>query len=440
MERNTPQFLIAAPTSGSGKTTISRGLMALLARKGLKVQPYKCGPDYIDTKFHEQSCGLPSYNLDSFMASDTHIRHLYSKHAANADVCIVEGMMGMFDGYDLYRGSSAEIAKILNIPVVLVVSAGSSAYSAAVLAKGFIDFDPEIKVAGVIFNSVGSVRHEDMLKKACADLGITCFGCIRRNNDLTCSSRYLGLHLHASDVKQNVTYAMKACEEALDIDLLLRKTELSLRRENMPPSEGSEGNLTVWVARNKESFSFMYAEHLDRLHSMGKVTYFDPEDAEVELPSDVDLLYLPGGYPELHIPALHNAKKIRQSIRHYIEQGGRTLAECGGMMYLASILSNDHEEDSSRLVDVLPIILSNRPEDRKLSLGYRRFKLGEREVRGHEFHYTQMISCAPDFHSVAQVYNAGGQTVDTPVFRYKNVIASYTHLYWGELDVLGLFG
>ena len=150
-----PQFLIAAPTSGSGKTTVSRGLMALFVKKGLKVQPFKCGPDYIDTKYHEAVCGRPSINLDTFMASPEHVRSLYARYSADADVAVVEGMMGMFDGYDRDRGSSAEIARLLQLPVVLVVDAKSAAYSMAPLLSGFIHFRPEIRIAGVIFNRVG---------------------------------------------------------------------------------------------------------------------------------------------------------------------------------------------------------------------------------------------------------------------------------------------
>ena len=151
------QFLIAAPSSGSGKTTVSRGLMALLIKKGLKVQPFKCGPDYIDTKYHTAVCRRPSINLDTFMASAGHVKELYARYTTGADACITEGMMGMYDGYDRDRGSSAEVAGLLNLPVILVVDAKSAAYSVAPLLSGFIHFRPEIRIAGVIFNRVGSL-------------------------------------------------------------------------------------------------------------------------------------------------------------------------------------------------------------------------------------------------------------------------------------------
>ena len=186
-------FLIAAPTSGSGKTTIARGLMALLASKGMKVQPFKCGPDYIDTKFHEAVCGRPSINLDTFMASPEHVKELFVRYGSDAEVCIVEGMMGLFDGYDREKGSSYEIARVLDIPVVLVVDAKSAAYSMAALLSGFIHFREDVRIAGVIFNKVGSEKHFSMLQQVCEDLDVECFGYLPKSPALEQGSRYLGL-------------------------------------------------------------------------------------------------------------------------------------------------------------------------------------------------------------------------------------------------------
>lgn len=199
----THSFLISAPTSGSGKTTIARGLMALLTQKGKVVQPFKCGPDYIDTKFHAAVCGRPSINLDTFMASKEHVRELFDRYGVDADVCIVEGMMGLFDGYDRDKGSSAEIASVLDIPVVLVVDANSAAYSMAALLSGFLHFREDVRIVGVIFNKVGSERHQKMLKEVCEDLQVECFGCLPKHTDLEQGSRYLGLDF--SEEVQNET-------------------------------------------------------------------------------------------------------------------------------------------------------------------------------------------------------------------------------------------
>lgn len=213
------QFLIAAPTSGSGKTTIARGLMALLTQEGYRVQPFKCGPDYIDTKFHAAVCGRPSVNLDTFMATPEHVRALYARYGEGADVCIVEGMMGMYDGYDRDRGSSAEIARVLDLPVVLVVNARSAAYSMAPLLQGFIRFRDDVRVAGVIFNQVGSARHEEMLRQVCSDVQVECFGCMPKRQELEQGSRYLGL-----DFSQKAEYRklVELIKEHVEWQQLLR--------------------------------------------------------------------------------------------------------------------------------------------------------------------------------------------------------------------------
>jgi cobyrinic acid a,c-diamide synthase len=172
--------------------------MALFVLKGRVVQPFKCGPDYIDTKFHEAVCGRPSINLDTFMASKEHVKELFAHYGADADVCVVEGMMGLFDGYDRDKGSSAEIASVLHLPVVLVVDAQSAAYSVAALLSGFIHFREDVRIAGVIFNKVGSERHREMLRQVCDDLVVTCFGFLPKDPELEQASRYLGLDFSES--------------------------------------------------------------------------------------------------------------------------------------------------------------------------------------------------------------------------------------------------
>ena len=218
-------FMIAAPTSGSGKTTVSRGLMALLAARGMKVQPFKCGPDYIDTKFHEAVCGRPSINLDTFMATPEHVRGLFAHYGADADVCVVEGMMGLFDGYDRDRGSSYEIARVLGLPVVLVVDAKSAAYSMAALLQGFIRFRDDVRIVGVIYNKVGSDKHARMLRQVCDDLQMECFGCIPKCQEVEQGSRYLGLDFselsnnnHTSAVDAKLTQMLEKC---LDLERFL---------------------------------------------------------------------------------------------------------------------------------------------------------------------------------------------------------------------------
>lgn len=459
--RSIPQFLIAAPTSGSGKTTVSRGLMVLFVKKGLKVQPFKCGPDYIDTKYHEAVCGRPSINLDTFMAFPEHVGGLYARYSADADVAVVEGMMGMYDGYDRDRGSSAEVARLLGIPVVLVVDAKSAAYSMAPLLSGFINFRPDIRIAGVIFNRVGSLRHYRMLQEVCEDLNVTCLGYLPKQKELEQESRHLGLDFSRSKETEGLDMLAGLLEEHVDWELLLSTTGLPLPAAAVEekPVLSEPGKLHISVARNEESFSFLYAEHLDILRRMGTVTFFNPEQDRA-IPQETDLLYLPGGYPENRLEELAGARLARESIRSYIEAGGRTLAECGGMIYLSQSVLSDGDTDGgsagscvgnigNEMVGVLPFSITNERKRRKLTLGYRQFDYNGWRLKGHEFHYTQFAVPGTDGKeggvcslppSIAQVYNAKGDKVTTPVFRYKNLIASYTHLYWGEVDVMALFG
>ena len=439
MIRNIPQFLIAAPTSGTGKTTVSRLLMTLLTQKKLRVQPYKCGPDYIDTKYHEKACGIPSYNLDPFMASEQHMHEVYVSHAKDADVCIVEGMMGMFDGYDRSKGSSAEIAKILNLPVVLVVNAKSAAYSLAAMIKGYLAFDPQVEVAGVIFNQAGSDRHEEMLREICDDLNVPCLGCLRKFDALKEESRHLGLDFSRKDEDGITETLLKLLDAQLNLDLLLQITrrEVDVTTE-VKKNVSLSGN--IWVARNKESFSFIYAEHLDYLNQFGTVTFFDPEDNSAVVPDNVDLLYLPGGYPENRALQLSAAPRVIDSVKAHIERGGKTIAECGGMMYLASELVMCKDPYTAfKMVDALPMRVSACKDDMRLAMGYRSFDFRGVKLRGHEFHYSRIIEQDEKLVSVVQVYNAKRHPVNTAVFCYKNLIASYTHLYWGETGIWSLF-
>ena len=413
-------FMMAAPTSGSGKTTIARGLMALYTRKGYRVQPFKCGPDYIDTKFHEAVCGHPSVNLDTFMASKAHVGELFVHYGAEADVCIVEGMMGLFDGYDRDLGSSAEIAQTLDIPVVLIVDAKSAAYSMAPLISGFVNFRKNLRFAGVIFNKVGSPRHFQMLQQVCEDLGIACLGYLPKDAALEQGSRYLGLDFSEKAESQRL---LELLEAHVDWQTLLQSC---IPTEGLFYSHGGNEMFprreeSALIARNAESFSFLYQETIDRYQ---RIRFFDPE-TEVPDFNGVDLLLLPGGYPEKHLEALVKAEATRKAIKDYAERGGRIVAECGGMMYLCQAIVTDN--GSYPMCGVLPYSITARQTDRKLSLGYRRFELDGKEYRGHEFHYTQFLEKQPE--SIAQVYNAKGEPVATPVFRYQNVLASYTHLY-----------
>ena len=342
-----------------------------------------------------------------------------------------------------------------------MADAKSAAYSMAPLLSGFINFRPDIRIAGVIFNRVGSPRHYRMLQEVCEDLNVTCLGYLPKQKELEQESRHLGLDFSRSKETEGLDMLAGLLEEHVDWELLLSTTGLPLPAAAVKekPVLSEPGKLHVSVARNEESFSFLYAEHLDILRRMGTVTFFNPEQDRA-IPQETDLLYLPGGYPENRLEELAGARLARESIRSYIEAGGRTLAECGGMIYLSQSVLSDGDTDGgsagscvgnigNEMVGVLPFSITNERKRRKLTLGYRRFDYNGWRLKGHEFHYTQFAvpetdgkeggACSLPL-SIAQVYNAKGGKVTTPVFRYKNLIASYTHLYWGEVDVMALFG
>lgn len=424
-------FLIAATASGSGKTTLTLGLLRALRNRGFLVQPFKCGPDYIDTKYHDLASGNKSYNLDLFMSSNSHIKSLYDHKSVGSDICVTEGVMGLFDGYDRMNGSSAQIAEILNIPIILVINAKSMAYSAAAMLYGFKNFHKEINVAGAIFNFVSSESHYNFLKEACSDVGIEALGYLPKNTDIAIPSRHLGLNIDEEFVFDNFANRVaEICEEHINIDKLLELTIRNLFSIN-PENKTLKGALKIAIAKD-EAFNFIYHENIDILSEKGEIIYFSPL-YDTTLPS-ADLVYLPGGYPELYLEELSNNKAMHNAIRQYVENGGKLLAECGGMMYLSNSIGNK----DGQLYPMVGIFDQDATmQNMKLKLGYRQFKYNKVPYKGHEFHYSSLNS---SLDSIAQLRNAKGRSVDTKLLRYKNAIAGYTHIYWGDnKNILDIF-
>lgn len=426
-----PQLLIGAMHSGSGKTTFTMGLLQALRRQGLQVQPFKCGPDYIDTRFHAVAAGRESVNLDTWLASEAHVRDLYARYGAEADVCVVEGVMGLFDGYDRMQGSSAAIAQLLDIPVVLVVGARSMAYTVAAQLHGMKTFLPGLRLAGVVFNQVSSENHFRFLREACADAGLRCFGWLPKAPGLEVPSRHLGLTLAAEqEMAVWIDRAADLIATHIDLDGLMAAVTCPAPTMAMRPAV-SPGHLRVAVARDA-AFNFTYRENLARLAQLGPVSFFSPLAGD-PLPS-ADLVYLPGGYPELFAAELSGQCDLMAQLRAYAEAGGRILAECGGMIYLSQALEGV-PGGPYPLCGILPF--SATMDGARLHLGYRRLvDAAGREWRGHEFHYSDVTASMP---SVATQFNARGEQVSTPLYRWKNVMAGYTHLYWGETDLLKLW-
>lgn len=436
-------FVVAGISSGSGKTTVTNGLIRALCRKGWKVSPFKTGPDYIDTQYHRVAAGRDSINLDLFMSDEGHVLDLFNRYSADSDISIVEGVMGLFDGYDGRARSAADISLITGLPVVLVVDAKSSAYSLGAVLYGFRTFDPNVNIAGVIFNNVSSHNHLRLLKMAAKDAGLCMLGYMPRNAALSVPSRHLGLRLDNDDaIRKFVEHAADMAERYIDLETLL--ATIDANKNNKAECSGREGMLSsnevdsgkrIAVAYD-EAFNFIYPENLRVLQTNsefgGDIVRFSP--IHDSCMPDADFLYLPGGYPELYKEVLGVNSSMRESIRYYIENGGYALAECGGMLYLGE------EIDGSPMCGVFP--LRGTMEGARLHLGYREVRTDDFSIRGHEFHYSSVIEDKErigHFIYPACQYDVRGNLVSTPIYRHINAIAGYTHLYWADTDISRLY-
>ncbi len=448
-------MLIGAASSGSGKTTFTLGLLHVLKKRGCRVQPFKCGPDYIDTQYHTMVAGCASVNLDTWLASEDHVKQLYARYGAEADVCVTEGVMGLFDGYDGMHGSSAEIACLLHIPVILVLNARSMAYSAAPILYGYKHFNPAVHIAGVVFNQVAGESHYSYLQQACKDVGVECLGYLPRRSAIEIPSRHLGLTLDEKFRFDAFTDRIATLiEEFVDVDRLLQLASVPLEETNSAqtdhlranPEKACEANITIdknngavsekssmriAVARD-EAFNFTYCENIRKLEALGEIIYFSPMRDSL-LPAAADLVYLPGGYPEFFLEEISENDSMLYSIASYIKAGGKLLAECGGMMYLCHSIIGINGVGYP-MVGALKQDATMK--GMKLHLGYRKLNYNGMALRGHEFHYSHVNNSLP---SETTMYNAKGMATNTAFIRYKNAIASYAHLYWGEQNILDLW-
>jgi cobyrinic acid a,c-diamide synthase len=433
-----PRLVIAAPASGAGKTTVATGLMAALRAKGNTVAPVKVGPDYIDPGYHALAVGRPGRNLDPVLLGEDLIAPLFLHGARDADIAVIEGVMGLFDGRvgAAGFGSTAHVATLLGAPVLLVVDARGQARSLAALLSGFRAYDPAVRLAGVILNQVGSERHEQVLRAACDEVGLPVFGSLPRGAEVSLPSRHLGL----VPAVEHGSAAIRAVEAMAD--LVARSVDL----EGLVRLAGTATPLdenTAWspvtaiggkpVTNRKcvaiaggPAFSFGYAEHVELLRAAGaEVVVFDPLTEPV-LPSGTSAVVLPGGFPEQHGAALSANVLLRKEIANFAQSGGIVTAECGGLLYLAQ------EVDGQPMCGVLPAIGSMGP---RLTLGYRdavagadsvSYRVGERAT-GHEFHRTVLTpvrGTTPAWHW----RGADGRPV-AEGFSLDRVHASYLHTH-----------
>lgn len=432
-----PGLLIAAPRSGSGKTTIVLGLQRAFARRGLNVRGVKCGPDYIDPAFHAAATGAPSFNLDSFAMSQPLLGSIASQAAGDADLVIAEGSMGLFDGIrqEIGRtGASADIAALLGWPVILVLDVSGHAQSAAAVALGCARFDPRIEVAGVVLNKVASERHRRLVEDGMARIGLPVLGALMRNADLALPERHLGL-VQAGETEELDTRLERladAVEGAVDIDrlaALARPTQIHSPDDVMPlPPPGQRIALA-----SDQAFSFVYPHVLAGWRKAGaEIVTFSPLANEPP-PSDCDVCWLPGGYPELHAGRIADAGRFLGALRSFAESRP-VHGECGGYMVLGESLE-DGEGRTHRMSGLLPVETSYAK--RKMHLGYRVAVLlhdgvlgrsGERLV-GHEFHYasvTQSDTAAEV--AFARTTDAEGNDLGVAGHRRGHVTGSFFHV------------
>lgn len=432
----TKGILISAPSSGTGKTTVMLGLLRALADRGLNVQPFKSGPDYIDPAFHWAAAGRPSFNIDTW-SMDEGLLGAIATQAQDADIVVAEGSMGLFDGVATRGqagfGSSAETALTMGWPVVLVIDVSGQAQSAAATAMGFKAYNPQLPFAGVILNRVASPRHERLARRGFEHVGIPVLGVLPRRGDLALPERHLGLiqAIEHPDLQSAIATYAAFLTQHVDIDAICAAAANgpapAAGHLPRPPAQ------RIAIAKDA-AFSFAYPHQLEGWRTAGaQVMPFSPLADEAPDPT-ADLVWLPGGYPELHAAQLAQAHTFKAALRTHA-QTKPVHGECGGYMALGAALI-DKEGQSHEMAGLLGLVTSY--EKRKFHLGYRRAVLTSPAIgyeagtalRGHEFHYSTIVE-QPDA-PLADVFDANGNAVPETGSRRDHVTGTFFHLITQE--------
>lgn len=442
-------LVIAAPQSGAGKTTVCLGLLAALSRRGVRVQPFKAGPDFIDPGLHQRAAGVVSHNLDTWMLSREENLALFLAHTRNKDLAVVEGAMGLFDGREdnagiIPPGSTAELALWLDAPVVLVVNAQGQGHSVAALVKGFEEFHPRLRIAGVIFNRTGSTRHTRLLTRA---VEMHCrarvLGSIPREAGIAIPERHLGLQT-ADDFPGSASFWERLADlmtEHIDLAALLTLANTAGALPQPPQSADTSRQrrrIRLGVARDA-AFCFFYHDNFQRLRDAGAELVFFSPLTDAGLPTGLDALWIGGGYPELRAETLAANVTMRAAIRRFAAGGRPIYAECGGLMYLGNTL-HDTAAISHPMVGVFPFATRMTPRWR--ALGYREitvtsgnpfFPAGLR-LRGHEFHYSKIVEDTPERDRVQRtlLLQDSHSSSCNEGFTIGRTLGTYVHLHFGS--------
>ena len=447
----TPTVVIAGVRSGVGKTTIATGIMGALTRRGYAVQPFKAGPDYIDPSYHQVACGVPSRNLDTWLLPHPTVLELYGKASAKRQISVVEGVMGLFDGHSSLdeEGSTAQLAKLIGAPVILVADASAVARSVAAEVLGYQQFDPALNVAGVILNGVASDRHLEFCQPQIeATTGLPVLGYLPRRPEFEQPERHLGLipTVEGTVARQWYDALIAQIEETIDVGRIAELAGMAAppapsshaepvegRPPQVYPSEPQPKQAAIAVAQDK-AFNFYYQDSLDLLEAWGaEIVPFSPlEDAS--LPEGAGGVYLGGGFPELFAAELSANRPMLESIRQAAQRGIPIYGECGGLMYLGRSLTG-FDEVAYPMAGLIPAV--SAMSQSRLSLGYREVEAradgpllsAGQQVRGHEFHWSTLEQPPQDGESVYRVVNQGGRPDG---FRAGSVWATYVHVHLGS--------
>ncbi|HTK10466.1 MAG TPA: cobyrinate a,c-diamide synthase [Ktedonobacteraceae bacterium] len=437
------RLIIAGVASGVGKTTIATGLMAACAARGLRVQGYKVGPDYIDPTYHRAATGRPSYNLDTWLSTLAMVRERFEAGMRDADIALIEGVMGLFDGRKgtIDSASSAEIARLLNAPVLIVIDVSHMGQSAAAVVSGFEHLDPRVHIAGVILNKVASADHEATVRNAIAHrTGVSVIGAIRRDPLLTLPERHLGL-VPAPETTIEIEALGNTIARTVDINEIIELAR-SAGPLPTPPTETMEPDhppapsletipaVRIGVALDAV-FSFYYPETLEAFAHLGiEVVPFSPLN-DHSLPDDLDLLYFGGGFPELFAEQLAKNQMMLASVRSAVQQGIPVYAECGGYMYLGKSCI-DASGQSHEMLGILPYTF--RMGTARAQLGYREITTARQTIigpagmrlRGHEFHWSQLIDPPGADEQAAYIIEAREKKREG--YADETILASYVHI------------
>lgn len=439
------RLVIAGTSSGSGKTTISIGIMAALKKRGIKVAPFKVGPDYIDPGFHKFVTETPSSNLDGWMLTEETVSYLFQRNMTGKDIAIVEGVMGLYDGYGTEKdqGSTAHIAKILRAPTILIIDGKAMSSSAAALALGYKLYDEKLDIKGIIVNKVSGKAHYEIIKKVIErDVGIECIGYLPSTLDVSLNSRHLGLipAREVSSLEEKITKLVNLVEECIDIDRLLdiSRTGDKLREANNPFMFNTKvgSGLYIGVAKDK-AFSFYYRDNLELLEELGvNLVYFSPL-SDQKIPDNLHGIYLGGGFPEVFAKELEDNISFKTSLKEALHRGMPTYAECGGLMYL----THGIEDLQGRFYQMVGFFSAKAKMTKRLQrFGYVQLTTKNGiALKGHEFHRSTLV----DEKVIAYMYSVqkyrDGQLVDQwECGLYKdNVLAGYPHIhFYSEPDFI----